>query len=641
MRVLILGLLAAACLPAAADSRLPDGTGFPSWEKPLQFSKTYYVDGKAAGADDQGPGSREKPFRTIGRAAVVLQPGERVVIAEGLYREGVRPARGGTGPERMISYEAAPGAKVVVRGSAVLQQGWKPSSGWSVRGQARIWEIGLDGSLFGGYNPFGMVNVLHDRYWLNYKTIDMAPFFRRRGMVFVDGKPLEQVDMYRELAGASERSLSAYSEAKSEPLFTEIPGAGGKFWVEHNGMTLHVRLPNDDSPEVHLIEVTTKEQVFAPAVRSLGYIRVKGIVFEHAGNGFPVPQRGLVSTNRGHHWIIEGNTIQWANAVALDIGNEDWNASPSATPVGYHVVRGNSIRYAGICGIAGPAVENLLVEDNLIEWTGWQNAQRMWESSGVKFHNARNLLFRNNVVRHMRHSSGIWLDVGNVNCRLTGNVFADVTTVSAAVHIEGTHQRNQIDNNILWGIRKADSGASGGGSGIFIQGTDKLTVAQNLIGQIDNSGVYAATVEDRLLLGRGGTSRENRIFNNLFVRCGKAAIEFANAHNQADGNLYAGMPAGFLRITTPPPQQWLDLEAWREFHGWDKSGGTAEVEASFDPEALELSLAVKGALAKVPAVEKIESDFAGGEAGAVRAPGPFADLGAGLRSRKVDPRRRQ
>jgi hypothetical protein len=39
------------------------------------------------------------------------------VIAAGTYRECVRPARGGSSPDRMISYEAAPGATVIVKAS--------------------------------------------------------------------------------------------------------------------------------------------------------------------------------------------------------------------------------------------------------------------------------------------------------------------------------------------------------------------------------------------------------------------------------------------------------------------------------------------------------------------------------------------
>ncbi len=112
----------------SADSRLPDGTEFVSWEQPLRFSKTYYVDNNSAKADDNGPGTNARPFRTINKAAQVLQPGERVVIASGTYRECVRPMRGGTGPAQMISYEAAPGAKVLIKGSEVLKDGWQQES---------------------------------------------------------------------------------------------------------------------------------------------------------------------------------------------------------------------------------------------------------------------------------------------------------------------------------------------------------------------------------------------------------------------------------------------------------------------------------------------------------------------------------
>src|SRR5690349_20001827 len=108
----------------SADSRLPDGTVYAAWDQPLTFSKTYYVDKGDAKADDNSPGTKTPAFRTINRAAELLQPGERVVIASGVYRECVRPARGGTSPSQMISYEAAPGAQVVIKGSEVLKDGW-------------------------------------------------------------------------------------------------------------------------------------------------------------------------------------------------------------------------------------------------------------------------------------------------------------------------------------------------------------------------------------------------------------------------------------------------------------------------------------------------------------------------------------
>jgi hypothetical protein len=80
------------------------------------------VDNNSAKSDDNGPGTHDRPFRTINKAAQVLQAGERVVIASGVYRECVRPVRGGAGPGQMISYEAAPGAQVFIKGSEVSER---------------------------------------------------------------------------------------------------------------------------------------------------------------------------------------------------------------------------------------------------------------------------------------------------------------------------------------------------------------------------------------------------------------------------------------------------------------------------------------------------------------------------------------
>jgi len=75
---------------------LPDGREFVSWEQPQHFTKTYYVDNRNPRAADANPGTADLPFLTINRAAQVLQPGERVVILTGIYRERIDPLRGGS-----------------------------------------------------------------------------------------------------------------------------------------------------------------------------------------------------------------------------------------------------------------------------------------------------------------------------------------------------------------------------------------------------------------------------------------------------------------------------------------------------------------------------------------------------------------
>jgi len=62
---------------------LPDGAQFTTWENTTQFTKTWWVDGQLPEASDENPGTAEKPFLTINRAAQVVQPGERVVIRAG------------------------------------------------------------------------------------------------------------------------------------------------------------------------------------------------------------------------------------------------------------------------------------------------------------------------------------------------------------------------------------------------------------------------------------------------------------------------------------------------------------------------------------------------------------------------------
>jgi Protein of unknown function (DUF1565) len=601
------GILAACCVcvPAPAQlsevapgSRLPDGTEFTFWEQPLSFSKTYYVDGSSSKSDDRGQGTRQRPFRTIGKAAELLQPGERVVIAAGTYREFVRPARGGSGPDRMISYEAEPGAVVIVKASEILGDGWEsstePMRGGVEKG-VRVWTHPLPGTLFSdAYNPFAMANVPGDWSWLDTKRVDMGPYFRRRGLVFVDGKPLEPMEQYRELGNIPlpgtvppdkqpPRRTGLPSRSRGGPIMQEIGGSSdGRFWVEHQGNVIHIRMPSGD-PNTSRVEISVREQAFAPREKGLGFIRIKGLTFQHAGNAFPPPQRGLVSTGGGHHWIIEGNTIEWASGVGLDIGSQHWTGARDPQAGESHVVRGNT-----------------LVEDNLIEWVGWQDAERAWEAAGAKFHRARNLLFRRNVVRHIRHANAVWLDVDNSNSRITANVFADVLTVSAAIHMEMSLAINQIDNNIVWDVRNAEPGTPGqrgaAGSGVFLHASEKQVVAHNLIGHCDNVGVFPALRPDREGSGNG---RGHRIHDNVFVGCRNGGIVFVHADNAADGNVYAALPAKLGGLLDGENVQWLDLPAWRA-HGWDAHGRIVDLDASFDADRLELSLNGKSPLPALP-----------------------------------------
>ncbi|MFO1246740.1 MAG: right-handed parallel beta-helix repeat-containing protein [Alphaproteobacteria bacterium] len=653
----------------ADDSRLADGTEFSRWEQPLVFSKTYYVDNTSPSADDNGPGDKARPFRTINKAAQVLQPGERVVIAAGTYRECVRPARGGAGPTQMISYEAAPGAKVFIKGSEVLKDGWQketvtagfrpPGAPADPASEVTVWRHDLTSAMFpDAYNPFALPSIMGSWGWLDTKISDMGPYLRRRGLVFVDGKPLEPMEQLRELAMAKLPDVPDFTKPpvpqlgmpprrRGGPIMQEVGGSPeARFWAETSGTAVYVRLASG-TPADHQIEITTRQHTFVPAQSGVSFIRIKGLTFQHAGNAYPFPQYGMVSLSGGDHWIIEDNTLEWANGAGLVIGM-DGNSRGARQPGASQIIRRNTIRYCGIEGIGGMGTTNTLVEDNLIEWCGWADAERGWEAAGAKFHRAKNMLFRRNVVRHMRHANAAWWDVDNENCRITRNIFADVLTVGAAVHMEMNPGHNAIDNNIIWDVRNAEPGTPGqrgcAGSGIFDNATDNLTITQNLIGRCDNAGIFAIIRQDRnIKIHASG----NNVANNIFAKC-KSAINFLNTDNQADGNVYVDMPQQFQALFEGQPgpdydpQAWThlkfyDLAAWRGLKGWDKNSVIADAQIAFDPKTLELTISSRKPLPRMPVVGQMQSDILGKVGGASRVAGPLADL-KGRTFWQVDPR---
>jgi hypothetical protein len=658
------GQAAAANKGASDDSRLPDGTEFVSWEQPLTFSKTYYVDNTAPSADDNGPGDKARPFRTINKAAQILEPGERVVIAAGTYRECVRPARGGTGPGQMISYEAAPGAKVYIKGSEVLKDGWQqqkvserfnasPDSGITV------WRHELTNALFpDNYNPFALPSIMGSWGWLDTRIVDMGPYLRRRGLVFVDGKPLEPMEQLRELAMAKLPPVPDFTKPpvpllgmpprrRGAPVMQEIGGSpDARFSVDDSGTAIHVRLASG-TPADHVIEVTTRQHTFIPTHSGISYIRVKGITFQHGGNPYPFPQYGMVSLAGGDHWILEDNIFEWANGGGIDIGS-DGNSAGAPNPGASQILRRNTFRYCGIEGVGGMGTSNTLIEDNLVEWCGWADAERGWEAAGMKFHRAKNMMFRRNVIRHMRHANAAWWDVDNANCRITKNIFADVLTVGAAIHMEMNPGQNSIDNNIIWDVRNAEPGTPGqrgcAGSGIFDNATDNLIIAQNLIGRCDNAGIFAIIRQDR---NKAIHSTGHNVANNIFAKC-KSAINFLTTENKADGNVYVDMPPQFQALFegAPPPDydpnawthlKFYDLAAWRALKGWDRNSVIADAQIDFNPDTLELTITSGKPLPRVGAVNQIQSDLLGKPTGASRAAGPLANPGT-KGAWKLDPR---
>ena len=143
----------------------------------------------------------------------------------------------------------------------------------------------------------------------------------------MDGKPMKQVPLY-------------YMLSENE----------NAYWVEANGQKVHIRLANDDDPRNHTIEVTNREQCFAPRIPFLSYIKVKGLTLAHAATG-ACSAKGLAVLLQGAPLIIEDCTIDWSNATGIDCGNECWHHPvEEGQIIGNTIIRRNVIKNAGVCG---------------------------------------------------------------------------------------------------------------------------------------------------------------------------------------------------------------------------------------------------------------------------------------------------
>lgn len=633
---------------------LPDGKQFDFWEKETVYSSTLYVSQNDPNASDDNDGSEAAPFKTIQAAADKAVAGNHIIIGPGEYHECVSPKAGGNGPDSMICYEAAESGTVIIKASEVVTdfslsedwRRWDPAYPEDKKNyNMKIWSHSLDPDMFRGYNPFCAVNIIHDRLFIEYDKTDMTPYLNRRGMIFCDGKPLQQV-----------------------PLYSGMSDIEGSYWVEANGQTVHFRLPGDADPKDHKIEITVREQCFAPKIPYLSYIKVKGLVCAHAAMGAPVPQRGAISAYRGHHWVIEDCTVDWSNAVAIDVGNECWHHNIDFEKIsGYSVIRRCHIKDAGVCGIAGLFAKHMLVEDNLIEGTGWQKMELSWEAAGLKFHGSENALIRRNIFKNTFRADCIWLDVANVNNRITQNLFLDGIEQREAIFIECTREGiNLIDNNIFWNIEGRfnaadipnEPGSSGwyknvedtviNGYGVYGEGTDRMQLVNNFFGKIRGYAYYAKPVAFRIMpCDRGGTSRNAKIFSNIIYDCGIGAICFPTKDNQSDGNAFIMQAkGGDLRIMYPEPEVCLNLKSWQEFCGFDLNSyeGWFEFDIDTDKYTLEVketSITPPGfgpvpegkyiysvdEMKTVKADERISQDLTGNERkGDSVLPGPISQL---------------
>ena len=202
-----------------------------------------------------------------------------------------------------------------------------------------------------------------------------------------------------------------------------------------DGQQLLVHLQDNTAPASGAIEITTRDRIFAPHRRGLGYIHVEGFVFERCATRPGFPQLGALSTRTGQYWIIRNNIVRYTTGRGIDCGSETWNpesliaTEPEDKHVligGHHLVEGNLVTDNAQCGIAAWNTDDVriignIVRNNCPSASADDHSLTDFEAGGIKVHCFRNGLIEGNLVVS-NSSFGIWLDDGWENARVTRNV---------------------------------------------------------------------------------------------------------------------------------------------------------------------------------------------------------------------------
>jgi len=260
---------------------------------PSTCGKTYYVAQKHPKASDNNPGTKNMPFRTISRAAAAVDMGDRIVIGAGTYREQIPVKRHGHQyvPGTIVTFMAAEGDRVWIKGSDVFSGRWEKAGGYAYRAK-------LPKELFkkGAYNPYALSCVVDDRKIVRpCKGKDLQETL---GQVYVDGKALDQVGSDR-----------------------EVEEKRGAFIVSAGGREIIASCPDGKSPEGRPVELTMRAKCFQAEFAGAMFIQTTGLVAEHAAEPDPFCRcRPLSIRRNGRTGIIVRKTFHLP-------ANTDWQCT--------------------------------------------------------------------------------------------------------------------------------------------------------------------------------------------------------------------------------------------------------------------------------------------------------------------------
>ncbi|MBW6537668.1 MAG: right-handed parallel beta-helix repeat-containing protein [Mariniphaga sp.] len=466
-------------------------------------AKEYHV---AKTGKDSNLGTAEKPFLSIQATADVAQPGDVITVHEGIYREWVKPPRGGNSHAERIVFQAAEGEKVEIKGSEIIT-GWEKLTG-------TVWRVSIPNSFFGEYNPYK--DLIHGD-WFN-------PLGRihHTGEVYLNGKSLWEMALLEDVLHPKPKTDRFDPEGSTYTWFCESNDENTFIYANFQGAN-----PNNE-----LVEINVRKSCFYPEKTGVNFITVSGFRMSQAATQWAPPtaeQIGLIGTNWSKGWIIENNSISDSKCSGITLGkhgDEFDNTSENSAEgyvetihraikkgwskenIGSHIVRNNTIfncEQTGICGSLG-AIFSTIENNNIYNiWTKRQFTGA--EMGGIKIHASIDMLIKNNRLANC--GRGLWLDWMAQGTRVTGNLLYNNTTDD--LFMEVNHGPFIIENNLFLSELSLRDWSEGGAyvHNLFAGNIEVRPQSRLTPYHLPHSTELAGLKETRC--------GDNRFFNNIFV----------------------------------------------------------------------------------------------------------------------------
>lgn len=425
----------------------------------------------AKNGSDYAKGTENDPFLTINKAASIAVAGDTIIVHEGEYREWVKPKNGGLSNTRRITYKAAEGEKVVIKGSERIQN-WE-------RVKDSIWKVVLSNDFFNNYNPY-KEEIYGD--WVVYNP------GKHLGDVYLNGTSFYEAESYEQLLNPNiQTEVLDHWTRKIVPVHN--PEQTKFIWyaeVTDENTTIYANF-HEYNPNEEVVEINVRKCCFYPEKPGLNYITVQGFEMCHAATPWTPPtadQPGLIGAHWSKGWIIEDNIIHNSKCSAISIGKEGstgnnyfskrrdkpgyqyqlesvfqaQQAGWSKEKIGSHIIRNNTIYDCGqnaIVGHLGCVFSEIY--NNHIYNIGIKREFYGHEIAGIKLHAAIDVQIYNNRIHDC--SLGTWLDWQTQGTRVSRNLFYQN---NRDLFVEVSHGPYLVDHNILASDYSLDNYAQGG-----------------------------------------------------------------------------------------------------------------------------------------------------------------------------------